>query len=479
MSFRTLLSTCLLVPVVILGLWLATGGLTPTVVPDSWSYVEYPWGDAAAMARSIRTPGYPLVLRLCGATSMNDTGGLSLVCWIQALLHVLVCQLFALECRRWCVPAWVAQVLAVILILGNTAWHHLTTVASDSLAFSVGVLSVATVLRLWRLSGYRSAVALGGLVTLAIAIRPAYLSLLMWTPAMVLLQPRGTAVRPTSTRRRQAGVVLGIPFVWLLCWCGFRGVVAGDFGLLPFGHQNLAGVTVQLVDNEELERLLPPADTIARKVAGIRAEMTEPHADAGGMTISDPFDSRPRPPATRRASSATDLENRWDVMTYSVVIPAAAAVTDGDIIEQHRALSQLNRAIITTYPQRYLRWWLLGVRRGIWGSVANVVMHPVFLVAFLCLAGLCFLRSLGITRWKGNRPRAFSASPLSNALAVLALSYALMGISFVALTSPPIGRFADAAFAFVPVWFGLLACQWVTADARGIKDSEPPNSQLL
>ncbi|MFG0290016.1 MAG: hypothetical protein ACF8CQ_17680, partial [Rhodopirellula sp. JB044] len=41
------------------------------------------------------------------------------------------------------------------------------------------------------------------------------------------------------------------------------------------------------------------------------------------------------------------------------------------------------------------------------------------------------------------------------ALVLLAFTYAAFKLGFVALTSPPIGRFSDAAFVFIP---GVLLC---------------------
>jgi hypothetical protein len=157
------------------------------------------------------------------------------------------------------------------------------------------------------------------------------------------------------------------------------------------------------------------------------------------------------------------LENRWDAMTYLVVIPAVTSIVGTDILAQHRLLADLDRVVVQNYPQRYFRWWLLAIRRGIWGSAANTLMHPVFLVITLLVTVAMVLRCIWPlgessimqdTQWA--EPAVCGAAG-QRAFFLLAISYATAKLSFIALTTPTIGRFSDAAFVFVP----SLAAIWI------------------
>ncbi len=139
-------------------------------------------------------------------------------------------------------------------------------------------------------------------------------------------------------------------------------------------------------------------------------------------------------------------------MTYLVVIPAATQIAGDDPIEQHRLLAQLDRQIVRTYPSRYARWWLLAIRRGIWGSLANIVMHPIFLVVILLVASIAVVLCVWPQHYL-NPPvfeKTDGSAPARHAITLIAISYAAFGLGFVSLTSPTIGRFSDAAFVFIP-----------------------------
>ena len=110
----------------------------------------------------------------------------------------------------------------------------------------------------------------------------------------------------------------------------------------------------------------------------------------------------------------------------------------------------LNWAILAAAPENYLRWLMLATRRAAWGTVANVVMHPLFLGLtvigmFVLLFRACTRQTLGPV----FIPEGWGT------LAIVAVSYAVLGIGFVILTSPPLGRFADASAILLP---SLVVC---------------------
>ena len=111
--------------------------------------------------------------------------------------------------------------------------------------------------------------------------------------------------------------------VGILLWCTFRSAVVGDFGVLPFGHQNMAAVTTQLLDADELSSLPGDSGTLGEEIARRRIALATQSPQALDAHTADALDLRPTADAAARADAYMTIENRWDAMTYLVVIPAA------------------------------------------------------------------------------------------------------------------------------------------------------------
>ena len=64
-----------------------------------------------------------------------------------------------------------------------------------------------------------------------------------------------------------------------------------------------------------------------------------------------------------------------------------------------------------------------------------------------------------------------------SSLAIVAITYLAMKLGFVILTSPPIGRFADAAAIFLPAW---LAAVFVKRCVDGNNQAKrPPSIRMM
>lgn len=468
----------------LIAICLVSGRWQPHLVSDSASYREYPFSPVDAMVRSTRSPVYPAALRAAQAITTSENAALQLVVFAQILVQAVAVSLLMIELIKWGLVFWTALATAATIAIGCPFWDNISTISTDAAAISVGVLAAVCILRGWRIGfSLRLALGLGICILLAISLRPAYLYLLPWTALMLLCRGGG---QPASWRRRcrDAILALSVPAVVLFGWCLFRFSIAGDFSLLPFGHQNMAAVTTQLLDNEELQSLPGETGELAREIArrriavstGVKVPVME-HVRLSG----DGLDLRVTSDPALRADSYMTLENRWDAMTYLVVIPAAAAVAGDDPIAQHRLLAQLDQQIVRSYPDRYARWWLLAVRRGMWGSVANMVMHPIFLAVIVTVAAATVLCCVwpqsfsGVTRSKLATEYLRRNAAAIRAIALIAISYAASGLAFVALTSPTIGRFSDAAFVFVPGLVVILTVQLFAATAWTVDHSSAPS----
>lgn len=297
---------------------------------------------------------------------------------------------------------------------------------------SFGILSATALLRWSRCDGKKlDWLLVLTMVTVAIFIRPAYLFLIPWVMiAGVMLRRLKQDVWWRAIRR--GFMLMLLTALPLVGWMTTRFAVVGDFGVLPFGHQNLAGILVQLLSEDELNELdseFGPA--INRK----RIQHEETIGFAAG-----------------EAGATMTIDRRWDDMTYHVVVAAAIDTYGEDTVTYHSKIAEMNAAIIVRYPLRYLTWLAKSARRGAWAIAADIVMHPIFLAA-ISIVILLLLRS------SMTGSVAYVQWPSTDALRALTLvtwSYLIAKVGFVILTSPPIGRFSDAAAIFVPAWIAAV-----------------------
>ena len=436
------------------------------VVPDTRSYEIFQFSPVAAMAFEIRTPGYPMVLTISRGISRitaETWSWQSVAVGIAVLFHAIACTALLWELVAWRVRWLVVAGATVAVAFGCTNWNLSTTLTPDAIAMSTMVLAAVAVMRWWRSGRKRDAIWVGAMSIAAIAMKPAYLFLLPWSVLIALVVP-GIVSGP-GRRLIHAATMNLIPIVVLLGWVTFRYSASGDVGLLPFGHQNMAAVTTQLLSATELQSLPGGNGELGRRIANLRRDRHGVASDNGDMeTIRDPglamrYDDSP---IDEPITSFTTLETRWDKTIYEVVIPASRAM-GGNVNRQHQRIGDLNRAIVRGYPMRYGRYVLLAIRRGLWGTAANIVMHPPFLLALVIAAVVC--------SWRVCRGAASCHSQTTlqlditdrrrfidgiTALGFVGVSLMLSNIAFVSLSSPPIGRFADAGAALVPAW--LVAC---------------------
>lgn len=443
---------------------MATGRLTPHHVDDTPSYLEYPFDSLSSALTSIRTPGYPALLR-----AMEGTLGLSAVPAMQWIVACLAGWWFAVELGRWKASKVARWVSAFAIVFGCTSLDHQSTLATDALAASIGVVTVTCVLR-WVRRDRRHVDA--GLVIVAtmtaIMLRPAYLSIIVWIAVMgiVLLPPTRDVNRDTkpSLRSRILSTmrVSGCCVVLIFGWMTVRWVVVNDFGFLPFGHQNLAGLSLQMVSDDELKDIASqdPNPMVLKLVT----QSLNRRIIASDARLTPPMSNYQQGPGLPTMT----IENQWNDLIYQAVVPASIKLYPDDPIARHHAIGHLNRRIIQHYPGRYLRWLLLGARRAVWGIASDILMNPLFL-CFWSVFGCYWLRdALTHQIWRADNPdhphnrttqSAVSKSPAVALLAVIALSYAFVMVGFVVLTSPPLGRFADAGAIFVPCWLMVWASE--------------------
>lgn len=418
----------------------AAGRLDPHYVDDSDSYLNYEFESLEGLCRLTRMPGYPLWLLV-----LTNTVGIALVPAAQVIVHATAVWLLYRELGLWGISDRARMAVAIAIGVGCTAMDHIGTVSTDAICASLGVMTATALLRWARLdeAGWRGWLPVVLAAVAAIFVRPAYLFLIPWVLVSGAMLRHLRGVNWMSAFRCGFTVSL-VALLPVLAWMTLRLVMVGDFGLLPFGHQNLSGIVVQLVSDEELKE-------VGGELGAAIVESKNRYDREIGLAEGD-------------IGATMTIDARWDVMTWVIVTRTSRELADGDVVAAHRATAQLNKAIISHYPQRYVLWLMKAARRGAWAIAADIVMHPLFLTVI----GLTVLWLL----WTAIRgePVTFMIdnSVGLRALTIITFTYLIAKVGFVILTSPPIGRFSDAAAIFLPAW---LAAVLVSAIRRDANDS--------
>ncbi len=443
---------------VVVGIALAwvTGRLQPHFVSDSASYLDYSFGTVDEIARSIRTPGYPAWLVVLRATL-----GIAMVPAAQVVVHATAVWMFLGALIRLKLPLAQSLAAALAVAVGCTPMDHINTISTDAITASVGVMVAAALLRATALqTSTIYTLLIAALATLAIFLRPAYIFLIPWLfVAGCLLQiMRGTRWPAAIKRGLTLSLLTAVP---VIAWMLLRWVVVGEFAVLPFGHQNLAAILVQLVSEDELRDLDGEASDLAGAI----------------VDEKNSFESSGRGFADGAVGATMTIDARWDDMTYYVVVPASAKIAGDDAVARHRAVRTFNRAILSRWPARYAVWLAKAARRGAWAIAADIVMHPVFLAAFLWALLLVVYRATTGMVTITQPPASLGI----RALAIVAITYMFAKLAFVILSSPPIGRFSDAAAILMPAWLAALIVRWYCGQpsssekGSGLKSAKHPS----
>ena len=372
--------------------------------------------------------------------------------------------MLVVELQRWGMSRVASIVVGITVGVGCTATDNIHTVSSDALAASLGVAAIVCVLRWARRGSSIETIAWTiAATTAAIFVRPAYLFLIPWLIVAATLLGFMTSQPKTlgeGSGQNQQTVFQGVKSAVLMAllasipvvaWMSFRLVAVNDFGVLPFGHQNLAGILVQLLSDDELKSLdgeSMAGESVAGEMGRKVVEIKNQYEAEVGFEPGEP-----------RATMTID--NRWDEMSYFVVVPAAFQIAGQDTVASHRAIATMNKSIVRSYPLRYAKWLLKSARRGAWATAADIVMHPLFLASIIGMIGLILYRSC-----RGGLSIEIETDDVAlRALTIVTFTYLFCKLGFVILTSPAIGRFSDAAAILVPGWIGAVFVSWWTGSS--------------
>lgn len=421
-----------------IGLGLArTGRLDSRIVSDSPSYTQFPFSSLKESLRAPRTLGYPLYLQAV-TWGEAEGGSAALGHW---LIHVASCGVFAWGLYAlWPRPLGCAFV-AGMMLPANIIYRYVDNVTPDVLAASIVIALVGVILRYVNHATWPRLAVITLLVAYAIQLRPAYLFLVPMTPLAVAGLHWLAGRAAWAAVRDSLGVTIAVAAPTAL-FCLLRYAVVGYFGLVSFGGNNLAGVMTAFMDEPMIARLPAEQQPLAKAILERRREFAaaNPEFPVGVIT------------------SSSEVETHFDDSTWRIAIPVAMELNDNDWPEANRALTNLGVAIIKASPRRYLVWIAKSIRNAAQLTVSEFVGNPLYLLLLIALVGIRVYRE--VQRRRGRVVRRPPAEDLVlKSLLYVAVLLLVTKTSLVILTSPPLGRFMDAASILLVTAPAYLLCR--------------------
>ncbi len=428
------------VVLVILFLW-QTGRLQPQLVPDTASYEAFPLLDVRAALQSSRTCGYPLFIDVMSRIAADRYP----VPLGQFLVHVGGVIVFWAGVSRFMRSAWTSMFIASSLLYSNVVLRYINCLAPDSLASSISVICIGCLLlAVDQPQRLRYIVALACSVFAAYQCRPAYLFLVPLLPLLgVALWWLLRDIRAADTRAegKQAvrffGWLATGVVVPLIVFCAVRWWITGDFGLVAFGGNNLAGVVTSFLD-QDVESKLPSSERqLAQEILRRRQVISQNNPDFSADV-------------TR---SYITIERQFDVNTWEICVPVAQQLNGEEWPVVDDRLMKLAMAIVRVRPGDYAVWLIKAFVRGVYMISSELVANPIY---FVLLMALIVAHAVWVVRWRRGNREAVTLSRQYileiNMLWLLAVGFAGAKIVTVIATTPPLGRFMDAAgIFFAPV----------------------------
>ncbi len=430
-----------------------TGRFHAETTNDTLSYTEYPLHSVDSALRNMRTPGYPLFLKLV----KSATGSYDAVPFLHFLVYCGAVLVF-----YWGLNAVIRSSICAALIGGsllttNILWLYVQAIATDTFAAAAGLCAMGFVLR----AGYsvqHKKWILAGLVlstTIAWLIRPAYLFLvpavLVVVTLLKLRSQQGTT-RGTVFSCLMLSIFVCLP---VLSWCLIRFCVVNDFGVVAFGGYNFVGIAGQFLEPGQVESLPSDLRPLARQAIYYRDQLP---LNAIAMRDADPL-------------NYLRIENNYDVTIWQIYSPAATDLYGDDASFANAQLKRIAAEIVWDSPRNYLVWLVKAFRHGVFKIVSDFVLNPFGLL--LTLAGA--VAAIGQLACGRLLETDYLSDPLQHAtgtLFVAAFIYTAFSLILTILVCPPLGRMTDAsAVLFMPFVMSVVLNEILAILNRGSKRS--------
>lgn len=393
---------------------------SPRYVDFRWSYPEI-WGQLSG-------PAYPAFLKLVWFFDPK----LVILPDIQLVFHLGTVLFFAFCLVEFGFSEITALAAASPLLYANTIYQFHSVVQTDSMACSLGLLSVACLLLTLRHpSSLKAWTALVFSLFCAYQVRPAYVFLVGLVPALgIVLGFLRYGVGRLMAIKYYIGAKLGVaclgPF---LLFCGLRWFVVGHFGLVSFGGYNLVGIVSQFLNPGDEERLPPEFQPITRAILRAQNDQHLIRINSEGY----------------RVLSFQEIQNNYNIYIYKIIAPYLESQQILRPVPINTFLVRFSKALLLLHPESYRRWLIEALTKAL-GQYPD----PMWLLCLSSCLALTFLVRTVLTRSTNSIQQRRMEQVWGSVILAIGLGHFAANIVLVVLVEPPIARYLDAAYVYFP-----------------------------
>jgi hypothetical protein len=425
--------------------------------PDSIGYEHFAKASAHEILESVRTLGYPILLK--GLAVFNPT--FSWLPALQLLIHFMAVLCFFRALITFGAPASASCAASIALVLSALNDGSFSFLLTDSVGQSLALLAIAGCF--WAVSRATRwwppiLIALAALV--CYQMRPVYLMLVGFLPCLVLML---FVLHPQSEKRfsfvvRLPAVLLALLLGPFLLFCTFRWATVGHFGLVSFTGWNQVGITAEMLTEDSIRSRLPARwKELSSLILEERARL--------GMV-----------PAIQKGKIDYQqwLENYVEVQRVALL--SATKLVGENAVMINRLVSQFSWDLIKSSPKLYLEFVIRNLFRGIVFEVING--HYVLTFSLAALILLFYRRQL-ILGWKRQTLSITHLDPLPSyvrdALALTAALFLILQAGVICLIEHTIRRYMHSAGMLMPALVGLL----ILREIKLFPHSKCPGRKIL
>lgn len=435
-------------------LHLGTGRFVAQSQPDSESYLSFDWSSVDTIFRGIRTPGYPIFLKL--VVSFFGVAFIPFAHWLAMVASVYV---WYRGLRQTGFQAYWAFWASAPLLFSSATWELGQSIASDSLGMVLCIAgcgfflsAISNTARWWNW------VLLGAVTLAAILVRPAYLFLLplwpilaAWVTFFVLRASREKRIH----RIIFAGLASLVPF---LGYCSLRAGLVGEFGLVSFGGYNLIGITGQFITYDDLVELEGRELELAKRMIEKRDRVTD-YA----------------PP-----ESYATMVRLYNATVWTTAAPAAEELFGSDVETSNRTLKSLALKSLNVHRSEYFSWLLNNGKSMVEQLLRGTLVDCGSRLALFAVAIVVFAQAFvprPVEHWVARITSGSDRPLLSPSVQWLLLWWISLGIIaakglLVILVEPALGRYVAAVGCLIPALVGWCCGYLVQMVARSNHGSD-------
>lgn len=336
----------------------------PIIYPDSIGYQETaiePFSLVNTLT-SIRTPIYPLVLRVSEIT----TGSFAPALAFQSIIYIFSIHYFVFQLRRAGFKLWVAMLATAPLLFSPLLLKYGHTFLTETLATGISIFAFASLIPILnRKQTYSDLIVLSLATFLAILTRPAFVFIPPFAFLASLFLSRQNCQNNLFSRIKVSLIVFAVTFSPLLAYATIRLAVVGHFGLVSFGGTNVAGLalnpailTTDVASGFQDKETRAAAQAILQKREELLASGIPNLPDAPRYLLDENQFSKQ--PMLQTWSAAYNI-SCWEVAVPAIASHLGVPETRGTPTwpQINRTLSKVSREAILANPMPYMQWVLI------------------------------------------------------------------------------------------------------------------------